>query len=247
MRTQEASPPRLLIASGDDQAVDGGCAEGDADTGDPCEYGQVGDLAGAEQELGGDGQLGGAPDEVGDTDDQLGAEAVGGDTGDGQQEQKRDELAGEHEPQITGGAGGADDGEGEGGGDQAGGERRDAAEKAGLIRRIRGEEDRRRVDVELTEHGFELWTQAMGLRGDVEDVMVGVLTPADQDALSALLKKMLLQVERAPEAPRPIGRRRRGTPGRARVGTRRTGSRWPRSTGRASGRSASRSPSSPGG
>jgi DNA-binding MarR family transcriptional regulator len=79
--------------------------------------------------------------------------------------------------------------------------RLDTLEKAGLIRRIRGEEDRRRVDVELTEHGFELWTDAMSLRGDVEDVMVGVLTPAEQDTLSALLKKMLLQVERAPEAP----------------------------------------------
>jgi DNA-binding MarR family transcriptional regulator len=79
--------------------------------------------------------------------------------------------------------------------------RLDTLEKAGLIRRIRGEEDRRRVDVELTEHGFELWTEAMSLRGDVEDVMVGVLTPADQDTLSALLKKMLLEVERVPEAP----------------------------------------------
>ncbi|MGW5259729.1 MarR family winged helix-turn-helix transcriptional regulator [Microbispora sp. NPDC004025] len=73
--------------------------------------------------------------------------------------------------------------------------RLDTLEKAGLVRRIRSAEDRRRVDVELTSEGRALWLRAMDLRGEVEDEMVGVLPPDDQDALAALLKRMLLHVE----------------------------------------------------
>jgi DNA-binding MarR family transcriptional regulator len=73
--------------------------------------------------------------------------------------------------------------------------RLDTLEKAGLVRRIRSEEDRRRVDVELTEQGRATWLRAMDVRGEAEDAMVGVLTPDDQDMLAALLKRMLLQVE----------------------------------------------------
>ena len=73
--------------------------------------------------------------------------------------------------------------------------RLDTLEKAGLVRRIRSTEDRRRVDVELTSEGRAIWLKAMDLRGEVEDEMVGVLGPDDQDVLSALLKRMLLRVE----------------------------------------------------
>jgi DNA-binding MarR family transcriptional regulator len=81
--------------------------------------------------------------------------------------------------------------------------RLDTLEKAGLVRRVRSEEDRRRVDVVLTEQGRATWLKAMDVRGEAEEDMVGVLTPADQDVLAALLKRMLLQVEgpSAPEAP----------------------------------------------
>jgi DNA-binding MarR family transcriptional regulator len=73
--------------------------------------------------------------------------------------------------------------------------RLDTLEKAGLVRRIRSDEDRRRVDIELTEHGRKIWLEAMGLRGEAEDAMVGVLDPDAQETLSALLKQMLLHVE----------------------------------------------------
>ncbi|GAA4582128.1 MarR family transcriptional regulator [Planotetraspora phitsanulokensis] len=73
--------------------------------------------------------------------------------------------------------------------------RLDTLEKAGLVRRVRSEEDRRRVDVELTEEGRATWLRAMDVRGEAEEDMVGVLTTADQDVLAALLKRMLLQVE----------------------------------------------------
>ncbi|GAA0355916.1 MarR family transcriptional regulator TamR [Microbispora corallina] len=73
--------------------------------------------------------------------------------------------------------------------------RLDTLERAGLVRRIRSEEDRRRVDVELTDEGRTLWLKAMELRGEVEDEMMGVLGPDDQDTLAALLKRMLLHME----------------------------------------------------
>ncbi|MEU6408483.1 MarR family transcriptional regulator [Microbispora sp. NPDC046933] len=73
--------------------------------------------------------------------------------------------------------------------------RLDTLEKAGLVRRVRSAEDRRRVDVELTSEGRALWLKAMDLRGEVEDAMVGVLGPDDQDVLAALLKRMLLRME----------------------------------------------------
>ncbi|MGW9209260.1 MarR family winged helix-turn-helix transcriptional regulator [Embleya sp. NPDC055664] len=73
--------------------------------------------------------------------------------------------------------------------------RLDTLEKAGLIRRIRGTEDRRRVDVELTDTGRERWTAAMKLLDRAERAMVGPLDEADRDVLNALLKRMLLRVE----------------------------------------------------
>ncbi|MEV0971450.1 MarR family winged helix-turn-helix transcriptional regulator [Microtetraspora glauca] len=73
--------------------------------------------------------------------------------------------------------------------------RLDTLEKAGLVRRARDAEDRRRVDVELTEQGRASWLKAMGLRGEVEADMVGVLGQEDQETLAALLKRLLLHVE----------------------------------------------------
>ncbi|MYS82545.1 MarR family transcriptional regulator [Streptomyces sp. SID5474] len=73
--------------------------------------------------------------------------------------------------------------------------RLDTLEEAGSIRRIRGTDDRRRVDVELTESGRARWTAAMKLLDRAERAMVGPLDETDQDALIALLKRMLLRVE----------------------------------------------------
>ncbi|GAA3225938.1 MarR family winged helix-turn-helix transcriptional regulator [Actinocorallia longicatena] len=73
--------------------------------------------------------------------------------------------------------------------------RLDTLEKAGLLRRTRGERDRRRVDVEISDLGRELWTGAQRIRGEVEDGMVGALGVEERDALNALLKRMLLAVE----------------------------------------------------
>lgn len=73
--------------------------------------------------------------------------------------------------------------------------RLDTLEKSGLVRRIRSSDDRRRVDVELTDRGHELWMEAMTIREEVETAMVAVLSPEDRDALDGLLKRLLLNVE----------------------------------------------------
>lgn len=73
--------------------------------------------------------------------------------------------------------------------------RLDTLEKGGLVRRIRSDSDRRRVDVELTDQGRERWTTAMSLLADIETAMLAALGPADQAALDGLLKRLLVRVE----------------------------------------------------
>ncbi|WP_327584334.1 MarR family transcriptional regulator [Nonomuraea sp. NBC_00507] len=73
--------------------------------------------------------------------------------------------------------------------------RLDTLERAGLVRRVRSTEDRRRVDVELTPKGHGLWMDAMTIRAEVEATMVNALTPADQVVLNDLLKRLLVKTE----------------------------------------------------
>jgi DNA-binding MarR family transcriptional regulator len=73
--------------------------------------------------------------------------------------------------------------------------RLDTLEKSGLVRRVRAEGDRRRVDVELTDEGHRRWIDAMRWRGIAEAEMVEPLDDGERAALSALLKRMLLHVE----------------------------------------------------
>jgi len=73
--------------------------------------------------------------------------------------------------------------------------RLDTLEQAGLVRRLRSEQDRRRVDVELTGEGHTRWLAAMDLRGQVEEQMVAALDTSAQDTLNELLKRMLVQAE----------------------------------------------------
>ncbi|WP_346144265.1 MarR family transcriptional regulator [Nonomuraea recticatena] len=71
----------------------------------------------------------------------------------------------------------------------------DTLEKAGLVRRVRSEEDRRRVDVELTDKGHELWAAAMAVRATAEAEMLRALAPEERETLDELLKRMLVSVE----------------------------------------------------
>jgi DNA-binding MarR family transcriptional regulator len=73
--------------------------------------------------------------------------------------------------------------------------RLDGLERAGWIQRRPSAEDRRRVGVEITRSGADIWRRAMGRRGDAEVALVTVLTREEQAQLNALLKKMTLSLE----------------------------------------------------
>lgn len=73
--------------------------------------------------------------------------------------------------------------------------RLDALEHAGLVRRIRGTADRRRVDVELTDAGHAKWLAGMRFQDEVERQIVGALDERERARVNALLKKMLLRAE----------------------------------------------------
>ncbi len=73
--------------------------------------------------------------------------------------------------------------------------RLDTLEKAGYVGRTVGKADRRRVEVEITKAGADIWRRAMDLRGDAEDRVLNVLSRKEQVALNKLLKRMTLSVE----------------------------------------------------
>ena len=73
--------------------------------------------------------------------------------------------------------------------------RLDGLEKAGWIQRVPSAEDRRKVGVEVTRAGVDIWRRAMARRGDAENALAGVLTAKEQAQLNRLLKKMTLTLE----------------------------------------------------
>lgn len=73
--------------------------------------------------------------------------------------------------------------------------RLDSLEAAGWIQRRTSPEDRRRVHVEATKAGVEVWRRAMGLRGRAEDELIGELSAEERTELARLLKKLTLRLE----------------------------------------------------
>lgn len=73
--------------------------------------------------------------------------------------------------------------------------RLDGLERAGWVQRTSSPDDRRRVVVEITKSGAEVWRRAMALRGSQEEEMVGVLSDREKSQLNRLLKKMTLWTE----------------------------------------------------
>jgi DNA-binding MarR family transcriptional regulator len=73
--------------------------------------------------------------------------------------------------------------------------RLDGLEKAGWVQRTHSPDDRRRVVVEITKSGAEIWRRAMAIRGSQEEEMVGVLSERERAQLDRLLKKLTLWTE----------------------------------------------------
>jgi DNA-binding MarR family transcriptional regulator len=73
--------------------------------------------------------------------------------------------------------------------------RLDSLERTGWLRRRTDPQDRRRVHVEVTEAGRDIWRRAMRLRGRAEDELFGVLTAEQRSTLAALLRELTLAIE----------------------------------------------------
>lgn len=74
--------------------------------------------------------------------------------------------------------------------------RLDGLEKRGFIRRVPSPSDRRKVIVELTEPGRQAWLRTFDPETNEEAKVLEVLTPAQQEQLDRLLRRMLQAVDR---------------------------------------------------
>ena len=73
--------------------------------------------------------------------------------------------------------------------------RLDGLERSGWIRRTPSVEDRRRVIVEATRAGMDIWRRAMDLRGRTEDDLAAALSERELATLNRLLRKIALRAE----------------------------------------------------
>jgi DNA-binding MarR family transcriptional regulator len=71
----------------------------------------------------------------------------------------------------------------------------DALEQRGLVRRVRSEEDRRAIKLELTPEGKKLYPKALAAAVSMANEFLEGFTKAEVKALESLLKRILTNVE----------------------------------------------------
>ena len=81
--------------------------------------------------------------------------------------------------------------------------RLDRLEEAGFLRRLPDPDDRRGILVELTADGKRVYVEAVGVQGRKEALVASALTVAEKKQLNALLRRMMLEFERAEGGPPP--------------------------------------------
>ncbi|HEV2779380.1 MAG TPA: MarR family transcriptional regulator [Actinophytocola sp.] len=79
--------------------------------------------------------------------------------------------------------------------------RLDTLERRGFVRRRQSAVDRRRVDVELTEDGYDAWRAAIDVVGREENRILGTLSAAERRQLSDLLHRLLVVAETPADSP----------------------------------------------
>jgi DNA-binding MarR family transcriptional regulator len=82
--------------------------------------------------------------------------------------------------------------------------RLDRLEQAGLLRRLPDPSDRRGIQVELTPQGRKLYEDAIGVQGRKESLVAAALSNAEKKQLNALLRRLMVEFERA-EGRSPAG------------------------------------------
>jgi DNA-binding MarR family transcriptional regulator len=81
--------------------------------------------------------------------------------------------------------------------------RLDRLEEAGLLRRLPDPDDRRGILVELTSKGKRVYEEAIGVQGRKEAFFASALSKAEQKQLNALLRRIMIEFERAEGGPPP--------------------------------------------
>jgi DNA-binding MarR family transcriptional regulator len=76
--------------------------------------------------------------------------------------------------------------------------RLDKLEARGLVRRVPDAEDRRVLQIELTDEGNRMWTEAVGVQAEKERLIAAALDPHEQEQLNTLLRKLMLAVGAGP-------------------------------------------------
>jgi DNA-binding MarR family transcriptional regulator len=79
--------------------------------------------------------------------------------------------------------------------------RLDRLEAAGFLRRLPDPDDRRGILVELTDEGKRVYERAIDVQGRKEQFFASALTKAEQKQLNALLRRIMLEFERAEDGP----------------------------------------------
>ncbi|MET8542988.1 MarR family transcriptional regulator [Kitasatospora sp. NPDC004799] len=75
--------------------------------------------------------------------------------------------------------------------------RLETLERRGFVRRTPSTEDRRKVDIVLTEAGRAAWREALDVVGREERLLLGVLSEEERRTLADLLRKVMLAQEGA--------------------------------------------------
>jgi DNA-binding MarR family transcriptional regulator len=81
--------------------------------------------------------------------------------------------------------------------------RLDRLEEAGLVRRLPDPDDRRGILVELTPPGKRVYEDAIGVQGRKESLVASALTVSEKKQLNALLRRLMIEFERAEGGPPP--------------------------------------------
>ena len=72
--------------------------------------------------------------------------------------------------------------------------------QADVVRRLPDPDDRRAVQVELTEHGRKVWEEALRTGAAQEALIAAALTKEEKQQLNALLRRLMLEFERRESA-----------------------------------------------
>jgi DNA-binding MarR family transcriptional regulator len=74
--------------------------------------------------------------------------------------------------------------------------RLDRLEQAGLVRRLPDPNDRRALEVELTDEGLRVWESSVGVQAEKEALVASALDEDEREQLNALLRRLMLAFER---------------------------------------------------